>query len=124
VDAIRQDTLQLARLLALLVFLVLNINVHGGAGGIGSTVLLYLAACGVGRLTVVDFDEVDVSNLHRQVIHKSLDVGMNKAVSACRAVEDLNPTIECIPVTEPLTSDNALQLVSKHDCVVDESDNP
>jgi adenylyltransferase/sulfurtransferase len=95
-----------------------------GAGGIGSTVILYLAACGVGRMTVVDFDEVDVSNLHRQVIHKSPDVGMNKAVSACRAVKDLNPTIECIPVRTPLTYDNALQLVSKHDCVVDASDNP
>jgi adenylyltransferase and sulfurtransferase len=87
-------------------------------------VILYLAACGVGKLTIVDFDEVDISNLHRQVIHRSRSVGMNKAVSACRSVRDLNPTIDCEPISEPLTSSNAVQLISKHDCVVDASDNP
>ena len=86
--------------------------------------ILYLAACGVGRLTIVDFDEVDVSNLHRQVIHKSKDVGMNKAESACRAVRDLNPSIECCAVSTPLTYSSALDLVSKHSCIVDASDNP
>lgn len=95
-----------------------------GAGGIGSTAIMYLAACGVGRLTIVDFDEVDISNLHRQVIHKSKDVGMNKAESACRAAKDLNPTIECCVIRTPLNYDNALDLVSKHSCVVDASDNP
>jgi adenylyltransferase/sulfurtransferase len=75
-------------------------------------------------LTIIDFDEVDVSNLHRQVIHKSCDVGMNKAESACKSVKDLNPTINCEPMNEPLTTSNAFGLISKHDCVVDASDNP
>jgi adenylyltransferase/sulfurtransferase len=78
----------------------------------------------VGNLTIVDFDEVDVSNLHRQVIHNSRDVGMNKAESACKAVKDLNPTIQCKAEKSPLTTSNALELVSSHDCVVDASDNP
>ena len=89
-----------------------------------STVILYLAACGVGNLSIVDFDQVDVSNLHRQVIHKSKDVGWNKAASARRAVHDLNPTISCTIVQEPLTSTNAQGLIASHDCVVDASDNP
>lgn len=95
-----------------------------GAGGIGSTVILYLAASGVGKLTIVDFDEVDVSNLHRQVIHKSHDVGMNKAESARRAAKALNPSIEVEIIKMPLTAVNALSIVSTHDCVVDASDNP
>lgn len=78
----------------------------------------------MGRLTIVDFDGVDMSNLHRQVIHKSKDVGMNKAESACRAAKDLNPTIECCVIRTPLNYSNALDLVSKHSCVVDASDNP
>lgn len=73
---------------------------------------------------MVDFDEVDVSNLHRQVIHKTQDVHMNKAQSAARAVYDLNPTIHCQVVESPLTSENALEIISRHDCVVDASDNP
>lgn len=87
-------------------------------------VILYLAACGVGHLTIVDFDEVDISNLHRQVIHKTQNVQMNKAQSAAQAVYDLNPTIHCEPVNVPLTSENALEIVSRHQCVVDASDNP
>ena len=95
-----------------------------GAGGIGSTVLLYLAASGVGEITVVDFDHVDMSNLHRQVIHQNRNVGMNKAVSACKAMKELNPTIKCTAVQEMLTFDNALEWIEKHDCVVDACDNP
>jgi adenylyltransferase and sulfurtransferase len=95
-----------------------------GAGGIGSTVILYLAACGVGHLSIVDFDQVDVSNLHRQVIHKTSRIGQNKAESARCAVYQLNPTIACSTVEEPLTESNALTLVSGHDCIVDASDNP
>jgi adenylyltransferase and sulfurtransferase len=75
-------------------------------------------------LTIVDFDAVDVSNLHRQVIHRSDDVGMNKAKSARRAVHDLNPTISCSTIQAPLTESNALSLISQHDCIVDASDNP
>mmetsp|Transcript_27360 Transcript_27360/g.60417 ORF Transcript_27360/g.60417 Transcript_27360/m.60417 type:complete len:455 (+) Transcript_27360:3-1367(+) len=95
-----------------------------GAGGIGSTVILYLAACGIGNLSVVDFDQVDVSNLHRQVIHKTNDVGLNKAESARRAVDDLNPSIAFTAIDEPMTVDNALELISSKDCVVDATDNP
>lgn len=84
----------------------------------------YLAACGVGHLTIVDFDEVDVSNLHRQVIHKTSDVGMNKAESACRVVKQLNPSIHCETLRVPLTTSNAIGIIQRHDCVVDASDNP
>lgn len=95
-----------------------------GAGGIGSTLLLYLASSGVGNITVMDFDHVDMSNLHRQVIHTDEGVGMNKAISACNAMKKLNPTINCTPMTEMLTFDNAMELVKRHDCVVDACDNP
>eukprot|EP00538_Stauroneis_constricta_P002260 CAMPEP_0119550440 /NCGR_PEP_ID=MMETSP1352-20130426/3948_1 /TAXON_ID=265584 /ORGANISM="Stauroneis constricta, Strain CCMP1120" /LENGTH=512 /DNA_ID=CAMNT_0007596277 /DNA_START=25 /DNA_END=1563 /DNA_ORIENTATION=- len=95
-----------------------------GAGGIGSTVILYLAACGVGEMSIVDFDCVDVSNLHRQVIHQNDDVGVNKAESACRAIRNLNPLVQCRAITSPLTYENAHDLVSRHTCVVDASDNP
>lgn len=78
----------------------------------------------MGKLTIVDFDEVDMSNLHRQIIHRESDVGLNKAKSAQRAANNLNPTIACDIVREPLTSSNALRLISAHDCVVDASDNP
>ena len=87
-------------------------------------VILYLAACGVGHLTVVDFDNVEISNLHRQVIHRTRDVGINKAHSSARAVYDLNPTIHVDKVESPLNSTNALELISNHDCVIDACDNP
>ena len=83
-----------------------------------------MAAAGVGKLSVVDFDTIDRSNLHRQVIHKDVNVGMNKAVSACRAVKNLNPTIECVPIMRALTHENAVDFVASHDVVVDASDNP
>mmetsp|Transcript_6618 Transcript_6618/g.15051 ORF Transcript_6618/g.15051 Transcript_6618/m.15051 type:complete len:207 (-) Transcript_6618:1507-2127(-) len=67
---------------------------------------------------------VDMSNLHRQVIHQERNVGVNKAISACGAVQHLNPTIRCTPIQEPLNFSNALDLVSRHDCIVDASDNP
>lgn len=87
-------------------------------------VILYLAACGVGKITIIDFDEVDVSNLHRQVIHSTKNVGMNKAESARNAIYDLNPSINCEIIKQPLTSSNALGIVSRHTCIVDASDNP
>ena len=103
-----------------------NINSVIGAGGIGSTVLLYLAASGVGKIITVDFDNVEKSNLHRQVIHCERNVGMNKAISACKAIQDLNPSIECIPIQAMLTYDNALEIIAKYDCncIVDACDNP
>jgi len=95
-----------------------------GAGGIGSTVILYLAASGVGNISVVDFDRVDVSNLHRQIIHKTNDEGLNKAESARQAVKNLNPSVSLNVIDEPLTFENALELISSSDCVVDATDNP
>ena len=109
-----------------------------GAGGIGSTVLLYLAAAGVGHITIVDYDSVEMTNLHRQIIHKDSNaskgvnsgstttssLGMNKALSAKQAMLDLNPSISCTAVNVMITGDNALELVSKHDVVVDACDNP
>jgi adenylyltransferase and sulfurtransferase len=95
-----------------------------GAGGIGSTVLMYLAASGIGHISVVDFDKIDISNLHRQVIHTEANEGVNKALSACRAMKALNPSIRCTPIQDVLTFQNALDIVSRHDCVVDATDNP
>mmetsp|Transcript_30288 Transcript_30288/g.61795 ORF Transcript_30288/g.61795 Transcript_30288/m.61795 type:complete len:646 (+) Transcript_30288:117-2054(+) len=102
-----------------------------GAGGIGSTVLLYLAAAGVGHITIVDYDCVEMSNLHRQIIHRdenasnSFDqVGMNKALSAKQTVVALNPTISCTAVAVMIDGSNALELVSRHDVIIDACDNP
>mmetsp|Transcript_28572 Transcript_28572/g.60304 ORF Transcript_28572/g.60304 Transcript_28572/m.60304 type:complete len:644 (+) Transcript_28572:98-2029(+) len=102
-----------------------------GAGGIGSTVLLYLAAAGVGHITIVDYDCVEMSNLHRQVIHKDADagkshdqVGMNKALSAKQAMLSLNPTVSCTALAIMISAENAMELVSQHDVVVDACDNP
>jgi len=95
-----------------------------GAGGIGSTVLLYLAAAGVGHLTVVDFDVVETSNLHRQIIHSTATVGQSKAHSARRAVLALNPMIQCAAAETAVTVDTVQDLIQHADCVVDASDNP
>lgn len=95
-----------------------------GAGGIGSSLLLYLASAGVGCLGIVDFDAVELSNLHRQVIHRSDRVGMSKALSARETLHQLNPTIDYIVHECQIDHDNALNLVEQYDCVVDCSDNP
>lgn len=95
-----------------------------GAGGIGSTALFYLSAAGIGKISVIDYDCVETSNLHRQVIHKDCNVGFNKAQSACQAMKALNPSIEVEALVDPLTHHNAYDLVRKSTCVVDASDNP
>lgn len=94
-----------------------------GAGGLGSPVLLYLAAAGVGRLTVVDDDVVDATNLQRQVVHGVEDVGRDKTASAVDALARLAPEVEVRPVAERLTADTVLDLVADHDVVVDGADN-
>jgi len=94
-----------------------------GAGGLGSPVLLYLAAAGVGRLTVVDDDVVEVTNLQRQVVHGVADVGRAKVDSAVQALALLAPEVEVRPVSERLVADNVLDLVADHDVVVDGADN-
>ncbi|MFC7059319.1 SAMP-activating enzyme E1 [Halovenus salina] len=94
-----------------------------GAGGLGSPVLQYLAAAGVGHLTVVDDDTVELSNLQRQVIHGTDDVGRPKVDSAAEFVADLNPDIDVTRRETRVTSENVTDLIAGHDVVVDASDN-
>lgn len=94
-----------------------------GAGGLGSPAALYLAAAGIGTLGLVDADEVDESNLQRQVIHATDRIGMPKVESARVAVEALNPDVTVIPHRTRLTKENALDLLAPYDVVVDGSDN-
>lgn len=94
-----------------------------GAGGLGAPVLLYLAAAGVGRIVLVDDDEVSLSNLQRQVIHRTEDIGRPKVDSAREAVTALNPHVEMDLHRTRLTAENAMDLVTSADVVVDGSDN-
>jgi adenylyltransferase/sulfurtransferase len=94
-----------------------------GAGGLGSPALLYLAAAGVGRLTVIDDDRVSLDNLQRQVLHGSADVGEPKTHSALRRLDALNPDVRVRTVERRLDAGNALALLRGHDVVLDGSDN-
>ena len=94
-----------------------------GAGGLGSPLAMYLAAAGVGRLGIMDFDVVDTSNLQRQIIHRTQDVGTSKAKSARRGVNDINPGVQVDIYEEGITSANALQIIAKYDIVIDGTDN-
>lgn len=94
-----------------------------GAGGLGCPALMYLAAAGVGHLTIVDNDCVDVSNLQRQILHATEHVGLAKTESAHHMLQRVNPLIVVEEVRERLTRENAAQLVARHDIVVDGSDN-
>ena len=94
-----------------------------GAGGLGSPAALYLAAAGVGHLGIVDADEVELSNLQRQVLHGTRDVGRSKVASARDRLRDLNPNVSVATYHTRLTSANAMELVRDYDVVVDGSDN-
>lgn len=94
-----------------------------GAGGLGSPILLYLAAAGVGTLGIVDFDRVDITNLQRQVIHRTADIGRPKVESAARAISELNPDVKVVRHEEGLTSANALNIISDYDLVINGCDN-
>ncbi|MBL8240343.1 MAG: molybdopterin-synthase adenylyltransferase MoeB [Bryobacterales bacterium] len=94
-----------------------------GTGGLGAPVAMYLAAAGVGKLGLVDFDTVDVSNLQRQVIHGTKDVGKKKVDSAEETMKDINPFIEIVKYEVPLTSANALDIIKEYDIVADGTDN-
>jgi adenylyltransferase/sulfurtransferase len=94
-----------------------------GAGGLGSPLLLYLAAAGVGTLGVVDDDAVDLSNLQRQVLHDTSSIGTPKVESARRRLAEVNPEVSVQAHAERLTKDNALQVISAYDLVADGSDN-
>ena len=94
-----------------------------GAGGLGSPVALYLAAAGVGTLGIVDFDEVDYSNLQRQIIHGTPDVGRSKLDSAKSRLNALNPEVEVVTYEMALSAQNALGLFADYDLVIDGTDN-
>ena len=94
-----------------------------GAGGLGAPALLYLAAAGVGTLGVIDDDVVSLSNLQRQVIHATADIGRPKVETAAAAVERLNPHVTIETHAARLGADNALDLISRYDLVADGSDN-
>uniref|UniRef100_A0A5B7BD30 Adenylyltransferase and sulfurtransferase MOCS3 n=1 Tax=Davidia involucrata TaxID=16924 RepID=A0A5B7BD30_DAVIN len=94
-----------------------------GAGGLGSPALLYLAACGVGRLGIVDHDVVELNNLHRQIIHAEAYIGRSKVESAASACRSINSSIQIVEHKEALRTSNALEIFSKYDIIIDATDN-
>ncbi|KAJ6301910.1 hypothetical protein OIU77_016090 [Salix suchowensis] len=94
-----------------------------GAGGLGSPALLYLAACGVGQLGVVDHDVVELNNMHRQVIHTEAYIGQPKVKSAAASCRSINSTIQIVEHQEALRTSNALEILSQYDIIVDATDN-
>lgn len=94
-----------------------------GAGGLGSPIAMYLAAAGIGKLGIVDFDVVDFSNLQRQILHTESDVGRPKAVSARETLAGINPHTEVVLYNTRISSENALELIRPFDVVVDGTDN-
>ncbi|KAI8008975.1 Adenylyltransferase and sulfurtransferase MOCS3 [Camellia lanceoleosa] len=94
-----------------------------GAGGLGSPALLYLAACGVGHLGIVDHDVVELNNLHRQIIHTEAYIGQSKVEYVAAACHPINSTIQIVEHKEALRTSNALEILSKYDIVIDATDN-
>jgi adenylyltransferase/sulfurtransferase len=94
-----------------------------GAGGLGSPAALYLAAAGVGTIGIVDYDMVDLSNLHRQIIHGHANIGKPKVESVRERLADVNPDVNVVTFNEPISSANAMQIVEGFDIVVNGSDN-
>jgi sulfur-carrier protein adenylyltransferase/sulfurtransferase len=94
-----------------------------GTGGLGSPLAMYLAAAGVGTIGLVDYDVVDESNLHRQVIHGTKDIGKRKTQSAKESIEDINPYVNVVVHETALRSDNALDIIRPYDIVIDGTDN-
>lgn len=94
-----------------------------GTGGLGAPVALYLAAAGVGKLGIVDFDFVDVSNLQRQIIHNTKDINRPKVASAKDKIKAINPEIQVVTYNTTLSSKNALEIIGEYDLVVDGTDN-
>ena len=93
-----------------------------GLGGLGSPAAMYLASSGVGRLTLVDFDSVDLTNLQRQILHRTEDVGRPKIQSAKERVEALNPDVKIEVVQDYFNLENARELISQYDAVIDGCD--
>ncbi|MEM8960719.1 MAG: molybdopterin-synthase adenylyltransferase MoeB [Acidobacteriota bacterium] len=111
VGAAGQERLKAARILMI------------GAGGLGSPIALYLAAAGIGTLGIVDFDRVETSNLHRQVLFGDSDLGVPKVEAARRRLTDVNPHVDIVTHEARFDVDNALDLVADYDVVIDGSDN-
>src|SRR5215472_8651339 len=94
-----------------------------GAGGLGSPAAMYLAAAGVGKIGIVDFDVVDKSNLQRQLLHGVNDVGRPKVESAAETLRNLNPDVDVVGINEHLNSETAMRIFAPYDVVVDGTDN-
>jgi len=94
-----------------------------GCGGLGCPTAVYLACAGLGRLGLVDYDTVEVSNLHRQILHRQSRLGELKCVSVAKSLAELNPDVEYVPIHSALDSANALEIVKQYDVVLDCSDN-
>lgn len=94
-----------------------------GTGGLGSPIALYLAASGVGRLGLIDFDVVDESNLQRQIIHGTSDIGVSKLKSAAKRIKEVNPFVKLDLYEQRLTADNAINIINQYDVVTDGTDN-
>src|SRR5215217_2437365 len=94
-----------------------------GAGGLGSPIAMYLAAAGIGKIGLLDFDTVDFSNLQRQIIHSTKDVGRPKTESAKETIQGINPGVQVVKHNTRITSENALEIIGQYDIVVDGTDN-
>lgn len=94
-----------------------------GAGGLGCPILQYIATAGIGTIGIVDFDKIEIHNLHRQILYTQNQVGKSKAITAKETLEEMNPLISIVVFEEKLTSENAKQLIEQFDIVVDGSDN-
>jgi len=94
-----------------------------GAGGLGSPAGLYLAAAGIGKIGIVDYDHVDLSNLQRQLLHHTHDVGRAKVISASEAINEINPDVQVIQHPVILSSQNIMDIIADYDIIVDGSDN-
>lgn len=94
-----------------------------GAGGLGCPILQYMATAGVGTIGIVDFDKIEIHNLHRQILYTENQVGQSKATTAKKVLNTMNPLIRVIAIEEKLTSDNAVRILNDFDFIVDGSDN-
>ncbi|MBF4493907.1 HesA/MoeB/ThiF family protein [Flavobacterium sp. MR2016-29] len=94
-----------------------------GAGGLGCPILQYIATAGVGFIGIIDFDTIEIHNLHRQILYTENEIGREKAIVAQEVVSKLNPLIEVKSINEKLTIENASQIIKQYDIIVDGSDN-
>ncbi len=94
-----------------------------GAGGLGSPIAVYLALAGIGKIGIIDFDTVDLSNLQRQILHQNDDIGKPKAVSAKETINAYNPDVEVVVHAVPITSDNSMEIIAQYDYIINGADN-